>query len=1300
MTVEIELSSRRGMGALIAIAVVCLVMALSFTAEEAEAWEDVSTKPFNSDCGYAYKYVTSYGTTSYYNYKTSTPYLGYYGYRSTTYVYTYYYEPWFYVPITLVDNKTYIDSATLSIQTTSYSINQDVQAKFLSVNPTQTSPYIAPVTVYNDIRSSSGAVIGTLRITSPGTYTYTFSSTALTHLRNSIQSGTSAVWIGFALTTEPAPPSSTGSFYYRPTLYPYSITMGLKVDRSPPDVPTLNSLPTWTLGSSVTAQWSAVSDLPAGGNLGGVEYSARMQLREGGVWVTHRLLPWSSATSTTIDNLLDGGNYRIQVQSRDASDYRSAWSTAVLTTIDSSPPTRPTLGSLPEYTAGTSLSVTWSASIDAGIGLATGPPDGYPYELQWSKSVTFATYWNETVNGTSTSVSGLENNTKYFYRARAQDMFYQLSDWSPIEFTTLDADPPSIPLIWEEAEYTQGTTNMFIWNASSDVGLGLKDYHVQVANNSSFLPMHLVVDSFVQTPFSEATGLADDTTYYCRVASRDLFDHISDWSQVVSSIQDDSGPSVPVIHGLPPYSPAGTITLSWESSSDEGVGQGWYKVMVSKDPGFGQIDRVYDRVMGNSLDHVELGSHSETLYLRVVPVDLLGNEGGPGDANTTMDTVAPEAPTIDPLPQFTPDEELTLTWSASSDDGSGVDHYVVNAFSRPGSGPIHTGTTNITSMKLSDLADGVMYWYQVTAVDKVGNANISELASSTQDGSPPTRPFLKALPDLTPGDNATVHWEPATDAGVGGVEYEVAWSTGPSPDNMEDGITGTSLEVADLVDGTVHNFWVRSKDAFGHVSQWSPLVSTTMDASPPGVPTMNPLPEFLPGPSIVVSWDAVTDASGLQALYRVSVYDHPQATDDPVARSPWLPETSYELWGLDEDIGLYFRAESQDPFGWTSQPSEPSSTTMDATPPILLVDAPGIFGPDDGAATGTVSDATSGVASVETSSDGGATWEEAEMLDGGWSMAFPSGSWSGELNVRATDGTGNTAEITAVLDQIDPTVSIESPTDGSDVLGSTAILGTVSDDHLKSYIVEYRRGSEGDWSSVQPSQSASGISGTLATWMTSGLSDGDYSLRVTALDSIGNSGRASVSVTLKGAHLTLSPSDITFSDNRPLPGDKVDVMVTVRNLGGSPAEGVTVVLYSEGMAIDEQTGITVSALGTYIATFSMKAEEGSVELSARASSFLYDTGQMTPGTPLNTMEEEGILASSAGILGLIALVLAVALLAILWVYRMGKGKDEEPMVEPEPEPEMIVLDPLADTEGGYQPLTGDQGTEDPSRGER
>ncbi|UCC92676.1 MAG: fibronectin type III domain-containing protein, partial [Thermoplasmata archaeon] len=687
--------------------------------------------------------------------------VGYYGYRGSTYVYVYYYEAWHKLPLNIVDNKTYIDSATITIQTSGYNINQNVQAKFLSVDPTSA----AAATVYNDIRSSSGAVIGTVYISRPGTYTYTFSQTGLTHLKDSIEAGDMHAYIGFAMTSEPSPPSNTGSFYHRQYLYPDRVSLNLKVDRDAPEVPTPTALPTWTIGTSVTMDWSTVADLPLGGNRSGVEYSARVQLYENGMWVTHRQSPWISTTTVTFDRLLDGGAYRAQVQSRDASDYQSAWSTAVNTTMDSSPPTTPVIEPLDDYTAGSTLSVNWSASTDAGIGLASGPPDEFPYELQWSTSPTFDTNWSADILGTSVIVSDLEDYTRYFYRVRAQDKGGQISEWSPVESTTLDDDPPSIPTIIEEAEYTQGTTNTFEWLASTDAGVGVKDYHVQVAHHSGFGAASIIVDTFAETASCDASGLADGVTYYCRVAARDHFDHESLWSQVTSSTQDASPPSAADVYPLPVYSPAGTIFLTWKRSSDEGAGMGWYKVLVSKDPDFGQIERTYDNVVDASLEHIEMGSHDQTLYLRVVPVDLVGNEGPPGDASTTMDIVAPEAPTIEPLPPYSPGNEITLSWSPSEDDGSGVYYYTVDVFlSEPSKGPIITHTTNGTSTMISGLADGVTYWYQVTAVDRAGNGNASALASSTQDASPPGVPTMDPLPEFVPGPDISVSWTPVTDA--------------------------------------------------------------------------------------------------------------------------------------------------------------------------------------------------------------------------------------------------------------------------------------------------------------------------------------------------------------------------------------------------------------------------------------------------------------------------------------------------------------------------------------------------------
>jgi hypothetical protein len=255
-------------------------------------------------------------------------------------------------------------------------------------------------------------------------------------------------------------------------------------------------------------------------------------------------------------------------------------------------------------------------------------------------------------------------------------------------------------------------------------------------------------------------------------------------------------------------------------------------------------------------------------------------------------------------------------------------------------------------------------------------------------------------------------------------------------------------------------------------------------------------------------------------------------------------------------------------------------------------------------------------------------------------------------------------------------VTIASPDEGDDVSGALAVSGSVTDANLHSYMVEYKSAAASTWTEVQPEQRTAGVDGVLATWLTAGLSGGDYTLRVTAEDAVGEAATDEVTVTLKGAKLSISGSDIAFSDSHPLPDDTVKVMVTVRNTGDSPAEDVTVTVYDGGKAVGEESGITVPAHGTYTVEVETKAEEGGSTFTARATSPLYDTGDMDAGQPLNTIEPESVLENSAGVIGLLALLIAIFCLVTILLGKAG-GKEEPPA---EPDDDVVVVDPIVEME--------------------
>ena len=300
----------------------------------------------------------------------------------------------------------------------------------------------------------------------------------------------------------------------------------------------------------------------------------------------------------------------------------------------------------------------------------------------------------------------------------------------------------------------------------------------------------------------------------------------------------------------------------------------------------------------------------------------------------------------------------------------------------------------------------------------------------------------------------------------------------------------------------------------------------------------------------------------------------------------------------------------------------------------------------------------------------------------------------GKVWVRATDMVGNmaSAHVMSTVDTTAPSVSIISPTAGSDVSSAVAISGSVGDAHLHSYSVDYQRSGSSEWVPVQPEQLTTGVNGVLATWLTSGLSGGEYVLRVMATDEVGQEDTAMVTVTLKGAKLSLTATDITFFDTHPLPGDKVQVLVTVRNTGDSPAEDVTVtVSTNEGGVIGDYPGNTIPAHGTVTIISEVEAKDGVTEVSARATSPLYDTGEMVVGQPLQTIEEESILENSGGILGLVALIIGVLCLVLILMMMMRGGKEDNVAAVEED----VIVDPIIEMEVLQPDVEPGEGTQGP-----
>src|SRR5690606_71803 len=99
-----------------------------------------------------------------------------------------------------------------------------------------------------------------------------------------------------------------------------------------------------------------------------------------------------------------------------------------------------------------------------------------------------------------------------------------------------------------------------------------------------------------------------------------------------------------------------------------------------------------------------------------------------------------------------------------------------------------------------------------------------------------------------------------------------------------------------------------------------------------------------------------------------------------------------------------------------------------------------------------------------------------------------------EIPVRVDNG-GDASEVDS-----SPLVGITTPTNGSLVTGTVNITGTAASANLLQIRVEYGAGVQpSSWTTIESGQSAI-VGGRLATWDTTQVPDGPYTIRVVVVD--------------------------------------------------------------------------------------------------------------------------------------------------------------------------------------------------------
>ena len=143
----------------------------------------------------------------------------------------------------------------------------------------------------------------------------------------------------------------------------------------------------------------------------------------------------------------------------------------------------------------------------------------------------------ERISPTSAAVFIGVNYPTYWSQATEQ-IFENSVSW----LLNLEVDPPTTPVL-DGPRSIKATTASYIWTASTDIS-GIQNYQFQLSKSSSFATLEK--DVYVLGLQYTATGLRDGNVYYTRVRAIDNYGTESEWSNVITTIDDYSDISIKI----------------------------------------------------------------------------------------------------------------------------------------------------------------------------------------------------------------------------------------------------------------------------------------------------------------------------------------------------------------------------------------------------------------------------------------------------------------------------------------------------------------------------------------------------------------------------------------------------------------------------------------------------------------------------------------------------------------------------------------------------------------------------------
>jgi titin len=844
--------------------------------------------------------------------------------------------------------------------------------------------------------------------------------------------------------------------------------------------------------SQVTVSWS----VPSGNSSAISSYSLQYSTNSGVSW-SSVITTGSSATSYVASVTANGSSYIFKVAATNAAGTGS-YSTA------SSGATPYDVPSVPTSVAGTagssSASLTWTSSQANGSAITS-------YQVQYS-SDGGTTWSNSLSTGSSTasySVTGLTVGTTYVFRVAATNSV-GTGGWSLTSSSVTPYGPPLAPTgVVATAGVGQATLT---WTAPSNNGNAITNYSIQNSTDGGSTWSAATLTGSTSTS-KTVTGLTAGTAIVFRVAAINAAG-TGTYSSATDPINPYSVPAAPTAV----TATAGLLqaTVSWTAGNSNGSTITNYYVQYSSNSG--STWSTATSTGSSSTSYTVTGLTAAASYIfKVAAVNTAGTGAYSSNSSTVTVYNVPSAPTG--VQGTIGDQQVALTWTAGSTNGSAITNYYVQYSSDGGvtwSSPVATNSSSAT-FTVTGLTATTSYIFQVAAYNAGGTGSFSSSSASLA-------PYGKPVPPATVAGtlgNASVAltWDPSVSNGLTVTNYYVQYSSNSGSSwsaGLSVGSAATSYTVTGLTNGTSYLFRVAGVNSAG-----TGTYSAATDAVVPAT-----LPSAVGAPvgtandsSIYLTWTAPANNGAVITDYNIQYSSNGGGT--------WISYTdgisaltSATVSGLTNGTSYVFRIAAVNIVGAGSYGSASTGVI-----PVAVAGAPTSVlgqGANNSVALAWSPPANNGGSAItdyliQYSTDSGSSWSTFSHTASFAAYATVTGLTNGtpyEFRLAAINVAG-TGAWSSVSSSVIPYTVAGAPTGVTAVPGdSQVVLSWTAPTNnggnaITDYAVEYSTNSGTTW--ITYVDGASSAVGATVTGLTNGTG---YIFRISAVNAAGT-GTASAS---------------------------------------------------------------------------------------------------------------------------------------------------------------------------------------------